>query len=158
MKIRFLAVGRLKRPAFTEVAQDYIQRIQKYHRLEIVEIPEEGVKQKSDVDAVLQKESRRIEKYISPHSYLIALDEKGSQFSSVDLAWELGQRFNDSSFREIIFLIGGSYGLDPALKAQAKLLWSLSKLTLPHHLARVLALEQIYRAFTILRNVPYHHE
>lgn len=158
MKIRFLAVGKLKRAAFSEVAQDYARRIQKYHRLEVVEIPDETVRPKADVQAVLQKEAQRIEKILSRDSYLIVLDEKGKQWGSVDLAWELGQLFQNSSFGEITFLLGGAYGIADSLKAKAKWVWSLSKLTLPHHLARVLALEQIYRALTILKNVPYHHE
>ncbi len=157
MKIRLLAVGKMKRPAFAELANEYSRRIQRMNPFEVVEIPDETVRAKDDLERVLEKEAAKIQKILKPDSHLILLDEKGVQWSSVDLAWELGQLFQ-ASFKEIVFIIGGAYGIAATLKAQAHVLLSLSKLTLPHQLARVLTLEQIYRALTILKNVPYHHE
>jgi 23S rRNA (pseudouridine1915-N3)-methyltransferase len=158
MKIKLLALGKFKSPAFAELAEEYARRIKKYHRFEVLEIPDEPVRPKADIEGILKKEAERIQKKLASNSYLIVLDERGEQWSSVDLAWELGQLFQNSSLEEIVFLIGGAYGVAPSLKSRAKVVLSLSKLTLPHQLARVLALEQIYRALTILKNVPYHHE
>ncbi|MDX1385948.1 MAG: 23S rRNA (pseudouridine(1915)-N(3))-methyltransferase RlmH [bacterium] len=157
MKIKLLAVGKMKNPAFAEVAEDYATRIRKYNPLEVVEIPDEKIKTKSDVPRLLKREADQIRKRLKEGACLIALDEKGIQWTSVDLAWEIKQLL-ESPAKEIIFLIGGAEGLDDSIKREAKGLWSLSKLTLPHQLARVLALEQIYRGLTILRNVPYHNE
>jgi 23S rRNA (pseudouridine1915-N3)-methyltransferase len=157
MKIKLFAVGKIKRQPYAELAAEYVKRIQKMTSFEILEIPDEAVRAKGEIEKVLDKEATRIQKSLKPDSYLIVLDEKGTQWSSVDLAWELGQLFQSSS-REIVFLIGGAFGVAPSLKSKAKINLSLSKLTLPHQLARVLTLEQVYRALTILKNVPYHHE
>lgn len=147
----------MKNPAFAEVAEDYADRIRKFNPMEIIEIPDEKVKAKADVPKLLKREAEVIRKRIKQGACLIALDEKGIQWSSVDLAWEIKQLL-ESPAKEIVFLVGGAEGLDKTIKREAKHLWSLSKLTLPHQLARVLALEQIYRGLTILRNVPYHNE
>ncbi len=157
MKIKLLAVGKMKNRAFAEVSREYVKRIQRYHPFELVEVGDEPVKAKSDLKKILMKEALKIEKLVKSGAYLIALDEKGEQWSSVEWAWQFKQLFQ-SSQKEIIFLIGGAYGLADNIKAKAKAVLSLSKLTLPHQLARVLTLEQIYRALTILRNAPYHHE
>ena len=157
MKIKLMALGKVKRKPIAEIAEDYAHRIKRFHPFEVVEVPDESVKPKADVTYALAKESQSIQKALKREACLIVLDEKGTMFSSVDLAWELGQLFQ-SPASEIVFLIGGAFGLAPEIKARGKMIWSLSKLTLTHDLSRVLCLEQIYRALTILRNVPYHHE
>ena len=157
MKIKLLAVGRVKKKPVAEIADEYTRRIRHFHTFEILEIPDEAMRGNSDVPAVLAKEAKAISKAVKKDGLLIVLDEKGRQWSSVDLAWELGEMFQ-GPFSEIVFLIGGAYGLAPEIKEQAGHCLSLSRLTLPHDLARVLCLEQIYRALTILRKVPYHHE
>jgi len=157
LKIRLFAVGKMKRSAFAEVSADYLKRIQKFLPCEIIEIPDEKIPPQGPIEPGLALEAKKILKRIKPGAHRIVLDEKGIQWSSVDLAWEL-QRIMNGSASEIDFILGGAYGLDAELKQGAQHLWSLSKLTLPHRLARVLTLEQIYRALTILRNVPYHNE
>lgn len=157
MKIKLLALGKMKNSAFAEVGQEYSKRIRRYHPFEVVEIPDETIRGSAALEKALKKEAQKIEKKLKPGSYLIAVDEKGEQWSSVEWAWQFKQLFESSS-SEIVFLIGGAYGLSEEIKSKAKVLLSLSKLTLPHQLARVLTLEQIYRALTILRNVPYHHD
>ena len=155
--MKLLALGKMKNSAFAEVADEYAFRIKKYHPFEVEEIPDEKIRGKAIVEKVLAKEAEKIEKKIKNGAYLIALDEQGKQWSSIDLAWEIKQLF-EGPHPEIIFLIGGAHGLASSIKDQAQAVWSLSKLTLPHQLARVLTLEQIYRALTILKNVPYHNE
>jgi len=157
MKLKLLAVGKIKREAFQNLADEYERRIRHFHPLEVIEIPDEKVNDRADIPKILEKEALRVEKQLKRDAYLIVLDEKGEQWSSVDLAWELGRLFQEP-VSEIAFLIGGAFGIADSLKQQAKVRLSLSKLTLPHQLARVLTLEQLYRALTILKNVPYHHE
>ena len=157
MKLKLLAVGKIKREAFQEMAEEYARRIKRFHSFEVVEIPDEKVLPKTELPKALEREAARVEKHLKKDSFLIVLDEKGQQWSSIDLAWELGQIFQQP-VGEIVLLIGGAFGVADFLKKKAKVLLSLSKLTLPHQLARVLALEQLYRALTILKNVPYHHE
>ena len=157
MKIKLLAVGRVKKKPVAEIAEEYARRIKHFHPFEVLEIPDEAVRGNSDIPAALAKEAKAIGKATKKDGLLVVLDEKGTQWSSVDMAWELGEMFQ-GPFSEIVFLIGGAYGLAPELKEQAGRRFSLSRLTLPHDLARVLCLEQIYRALTILRKVPYHHE
>jgi 23S rRNA (pseudouridine1915-N3)-methyltransferase len=157
MKLKLIAVGKVKREAFQNLAEEYQRRIRRFHPFEVVEIPDEKVNSKNEIAKILEKESARVEKALKKDSYLIVLDEKGEQWSSIDLAWELGQLFQQP-VSEVVFLIGGAFGIADPLKKQAKVRLSLSKLTLPHQLARVLTLEQLYRALTILKNVPYHHE
>ncbi len=147
----------MKHSAFSEVTADYTKRIQRFNPFEVVEIPEEKIPPQGPILQGLAKEAEKIQKKMKPGAHAIVLDEKGIQWSSTDLAWELQQLMNGSS-TEINFILGGAYGLAVELKENAKQRWSLSKLTLPHRLARVLTLEQIYRALTILRNVPYHNE
>lgn len=157
MKLKLLAVGKIKREAFQKMADEYERRIRHFHPLDVVEIRDEKVLDKTEIQKILDKEAFRIERQLKEDSYLIVLDEKGEQWSSIDLAWELGQLFQEP-VSEIAFLIGGAYGIADSLKQKAKVRLSLSKLTLPHQLARVLTLEALYRALTILKNVPYHHE
>ncbi len=157
MKVKLLCVGKIKHRAMEALAEEYARRIRHFHKFELIEIPDETIRAKPDISSVLAREAKSIEKFLKTDAHLIVLEEKGAQWTSVELAWELGQLFN-STVGEIVFLIGGAYGVSPQLLEKAKVRFSLSKLTLPHQLARVLCLEQIYRALTILKNVPYHHE
>ena len=156
MKITLLAIGKMKNLAFSEVAEEYAKRIRKFNPLEIHEIPDETIRDKGNLEKLLEKEAVRIRKRIKKGAHIIALDELGQQWNSVDLAWEI-KNLLESPASEIVFLLGGAQGLAESIKKQAHQCWSLSKLTLPHQLARVLTLEQLYRALTILRNVPYHN-
>ncbi|MCE9625440.1 MAG: 23S rRNA (pseudouridine(1915)-N(3))-methyltransferase RlmH [Deltaproteobacteria bacterium] len=157
MKLKLLAVGKIKKEAFQNLAKEYQRRIQHFHPFEVVEIPDEKIASKNEVPRVLEKEAERIEKHLKKGAFLVVLDEKGEQWTSVDLAFELGELFQ-KPVGEIVFLIGGAFGIAESVKEKAGRCLSLSKLTLPHQLARVLTLEQLYRALTILKNVPYHHE
>jgi 23S rRNA (pseudouridine1915-N3)-methyltransferase len=104
-----------------------------------------------------KKEAETILQWLRPEDYLVVLDEKGKQLSSEALAQFLQTRSNESS-KNIVFLIGGAFGLDNQVLSKAKFTWSLSSLTFPHQLVRLILAEQIYRACTILRNEKYHHK
>jgi 23S rRNA (pseudouridine1915-N3)-methyltransferase len=104
-----------------------------------------------------QKEGEQILKKIDPNDYLILLDERGKQFSSLQFS-ELLEGYLQSNYKKIIFLIGGAYGFSEDVYKRANAQWSLSKLTFSHQMVRLFVVEQIYRGMSILRGLPYHHE
>lgn len=95
---------------------------------------------------------------LEPGTYLVALDERGKEFASPDLAKSLTKWMDDPGIKRLIFLIGDPYGISKPVIEKANLLWAVSKGTLPSDLAWVVATEQIYRAFTLIKGIPYHHE
>jgi 23S rRNA (pseudouridine1915-N3)-methyltransferase len=151
MEIGIVAVGKL-RPYYRLAADDYARRLQRY-----VSIHEHEVREASRAAtpaAQLADEAKRLEARISPGATVVALTRDGAGWSSRDLASHLDRWLVAS--RPVTLVIGGSIGLAAALLARSQARWSLGPLTLPHELARVVVLEQIYRAFTILRGEPYH--
>jgi 23S rRNA (pseudouridine1915-N3)-methyltransferase len=151
VEIAILAVGKL-RPYYRQAGDDYIRRLRRY-----VSISEREVREASrapDSRSQLADEAKRLEAKIPIGSTVIALTRDGSGWSSRELAAQIDRWLMAS--RPVTVMIGGSHGLDPSLRARAHSRWSLGPLTLPHELARVVVLEQLYRAFTILRGEPYH--
>ncbi|HMV32039.1 MAG TPA: 23S rRNA (pseudouridine(1915)-N(3))-methyltransferase RlmH [Gemmatimonadales bacterium] len=146
-----LAVGRL-RPAFRDAADDYLRRLGRYARVAEVEVREAGRGKRAEEGRRI--EGARLRERVSGGAEMIALDRTGTPWTSEELARRLGRWRDDA--RPVAFLIGGAEGLDPDLVADCQLRWSLGALTLPHELARVVVLEQLYRGFTILRGEPYH--
>ncbi len=157
MKLKLLSIGKLKDPAYLELARDYSQRIQRYHPFETFEIAAETIHSEAQKPKALEEEAAKIRQQLKKNAFLIVLDEKGKSMNSIQLAEKIEGLFLQS-FSEIVFLIGGAYGVAESLKQEANLLLSLSPLTLPHRLARVVVLEQIYRAMTIIHRSSYHHE
>jgi 23S rRNA (pseudouridine1915-N3)-methyltransferase len=102
------------------------------------------------------RQSKTILEWLNKDDFLVALDERGKEMDSVKLSLFLQQRANESTKR-LVFLIGGAYGIDTPVLQRANMTWSLSKLTFPHQLVRLILSEQLYRAATILRNEKYHH-
>jgi 23S rRNA (pseudouridine1915-N3)-methyltransferase len=151
LEIAIVAVGKL-RPYYRQAADDYAQRLRRY-----VQLREEQVREASrapNAATQLAEEAKRLDASIGPPAALVALTREGSGWSSRDLATQLEGWLLTS--RPVALVIGGSRGLSPGLLRRAQSRWSLGPLTLPHELARVIVLEQIYRAFTILRGEPYH--
>lgn len=143
MRLTLLAVGKL-RASYRAVADEYVQRLRRHLAWEEVEVRELGIDQ----------EASRLEARLPAGAFVVALDRTGRQLSSETLATELeGWRV---AARPVALLIGGPHGLHSRLLEAARLRWSLGLLTLPHELARVVVLEQLYRAGTILRGEPYH--
>lgn len=133
----------------------YEERIRRYADLNLVVVPEERVLYRGKKDYILNREGRRIREKLRPGIFAVALDERGKPLSSEGFARSL-EKWSDSGSREIAFLLGGPYGLEEALKEEADFRLSFSPMTLAHGMARMLLLEQIYRAFTLLRGEPYH--
>ena len=153
MRLQILAVGRLKDTAARGLCDDYAARIRRYQKLEIQEARESG---KSDRDA---GQSRRIEgeallRLIPSGSRLYTLTRTGRAYSSEELATALERWRADA--RDVALVIGGAHGIDEAVLSKSEGIISLSSMTLPHEIARLVLLEQLYRACTILRGEPYH--
>lgn len=158
LDVHILCVGKLKEKFYMEAAAEYVKRLGGYCRLTLTELPEERLPKspsRAQIDAALEKEAAAIRTKLPPNSSLVALCVEGKLRSSEDLArmvaeWSLG------SAKHLVFLIGSSYGLHPSLKGQAWVKLSMSPMTFPHHLARVMLLEQVYRAFKINEGSDYH--
>jgi 23S rRNA (pseudouridine1915-N3)-methyltransferase len=151
VEITLLAVGKL-RPALREVADDYARRLGRYLRFREIEVKEAS--RAPTVAAQLQEEARRLGDRLSAAAALVTLTRDGAALTSRDLARELGQW--RLAARPVDLVIGGSNGLARELLTRAALRWSLGPATLPHELARVVVLEQLYRACTILNGERYH--
>ena len=157
-RITLLCVGKLKEKFYREAAAEYQKRLSRYCRLEIVELPEERLPEDpspAQIEAALFREAENIRGKLPPAAVLAALCVEGRERSSEDLA-RLLARWAGGGESRVVFLIGGSHGLHASLKAQAAERLSMSPMTFPHHLARVMLLEQIYRAYQINAGTRYH--
>jgi 23S rRNA (pseudouridine1915-N3)-methyltransferase len=150
--IRVVCVGRARGP-LAEASAEYEERLARTCKFELHELREEGTPSLSPREAML-RERARIEPLIAGY-WVVALDRSGLQRSSKQIA-ELVREREERAPQRTAFVLGGPHGLDETLLAEADLTWSVGKLTLPHQLARVVVVEQLYRAFTILRGEPYH--
>ena len=145
MLMKLILIGRLKDKAIQGKCEEYLKRLRHYGKLEIVELADSGVE--SEGKAILKEFERdRVRDFI-------VLTEEGKEYTSTQLSARLA-----SSDRKLVFLIGGPYGISPEVKAAANTLWSLSKLTFPHEIARLLLCEQLFRAMNIANGGSYHHE
>jgi 23S rRNA (pseudouridine1915-N3)-methyltransferase len=152
LKLRVIWVGKSRDPWVKEVVGDYAGRIRRYAPLELSEVRDE---KGAEAEEMRRRECERIEKMIPPGVILVLLDERGEQMDSPGLAAYIGKQ-RDSGTGELVFAIGGAYGFSEEFRRRGRLL-ALSKMTFTHQMVRVFLLEQIYRAFTILNNEPYHH-
>lgn len=157
LSVHLICVGKLKEKFYKDACAEYIKRLSPYCKLTLVEIPEVKLSQKpslGEITAALDKEGDAIRAKIPPHSRVVALCVEGRMRSSEEMAHMIPAA--DSQDKHLVFLIGGSYGLHPSIKAEARVQLSMSPMTFPHHLARVMVLEQIYRAFKINEGSSYH--
>ena len=156
MKIDLIAVGK-RMPEWIETAvNEYTKRLPKNIQFKLVEISPAIRGKNNNAKNYKQKEQENIESALSSDSIIICLDERGKAITSQQLAVHL-QTWNDEQ-QHISIIVGGADGLSDALKEKANQMWSLSKMTLPHGLVRVMIVEQLYRAWTITQNHPYHRE
>ena len=157
MKIQLWAIGKNHEPYIRDGAVDFTKRLSKYYSAEWVILPvpkNAGMLSAMDLK---KKEGETILEWLKKGDYLVALDERGKQFTSPGLATFIQDRANEG-IKNLVFLIGGAFGLDQQVLQRANHQWSLSNLTFPHQLVRLILAEQLYRACTILRNEKYHHE
>lgn len=156
MKVSFWSVGKNHEAYIKTGVEDFTRRISKYFKTDWTIIPmPKNAGMLSEMD-LKKKEGETILQWLDKDDYLVALDERGKQMTSEGLAAFIQSRANESC-RNLVFLIGGAYGLDEAVLKRADFKWSLSQLVFPHQLVRLILAEQVYRACTILRNEKYHH-
>ncbi|MEO7484582.1 MAG: 23S rRNA (pseudouridine(1915)-N(3))-methyltransferase RlmH [Ferruginibacter sp.] len=156
MKIQFWSIGKAHEAYVKEGITEFTKRISRYYPVEWSIIPTpKNAGMISEMDLKL-KEGEMILNFLTDDDYLVLLDERGKQLSSESLAEFIQQRANASE-KNIVFLIGGAFGIDKKIMQRADFTWALSSLVFPHQLVRLILAEQLYRACTILRNEKYHH-
>ena len=150
MKLQFIWIGKAKSSAIAELVDDYVGRIKKFARLEIAEIRDRNDSGKR----LMEREAEDILGRLDTDTFVVALDEKGREFTSQQFA-DFFQKHQVNGTRQVAFIIGGHLGLAESVRQHADFVLSLSHMTLTHELARIFLVEQVYRAFAILHNLPY---
>lgn len=148
--IKIICIGSIKEKELTILINEYLKRIQKYTKIEIIELEDYNY----DIKDTLKAEAELILKHVSPKDYLITLEIEGKQLDSLELSEKIRTTYITNS--NITFVIGGSYGLSDIVKSRSNFKLSFSRLTFPHQLFRLILLEQIYRSFKIINNESYH--
>jgi len=156
MTIKLLGIGKTDDKTLQNLTDVYVKRLQFYNKFEIELIPDLKKVKNLDENQQKQKEGELILNKISTSDYVVLLDENGKQLSSVGFSEFIQKRFN-SGLKQVIFVIGGPYGFSEEVYMRADTKISLSKMTFSHQMVRLFFTEQLYRAFTILKNEPYHH-
>ncbi len=156
MTIKLVGIGKTDDPEIQKLTDVYIKRLQFYNKFEYDFIPDIKNSKNLDENQQKMKEGELILNKVSPSDFVVLLDENGKQFSSEGFSEYIQKRLN-SGLKQLIFVIGGPYGFSEAVYARADSKISLSKMTFSHQMVRLFFTEQLYRAFTILRNEPYHH-
>ena len=156
MNLGILCVGRTREPFIREGIEKYLRYLKPYMPVMLREVREERIDDLKDAPRVRRKEAERIEKALPSGAYVIALDERGREFTSHEFASFVNAQ-QEQGVREMTFVIGGSLGLDESVTGRAHQVLALSRWTLTHEMARLVLLEQLYRACTILRGKTYHY-
>lgn len=157
MKITLLTVGKTDKDWVKEGLDIYVSRLKHYIPFSVVEIPELKNVSALSKDQIKTREGELILKNVRPTDDVILMDERGKQYTSVELARVLQDKISYIG-KDIVFVIGGAYGFSDDVYSRADSKISLSKMTFSHQMVRAIFAEQIYRAFTIMRGEPYHHE
>lgn len=157
MKVTFLVVGRTIDKHLTTLINDYAERVKHYVPFEMVVVPELKNTKALSAEQQKERESELLQKQLRPGDHIVLLDEGGREFRSMEFAAYLEKKQAQAA-RRLVFIVGGPYGFAPAIYALANEKVSLSKMTFSHQMVRLFFIEQLYRAMTILRGEPYHHE
>ena len=155
MNIKVIAVGKIREQGFKLALDEFVKRLGAYCSFSVVEIPAQTIKDESLAEKYMEEEAQKILAVVKPNSYLITLEIEGKIFSSEGFAQKIDEIVKEG-VNEVCFIIGGANGLAQSLRAKSNLKLSFSKMTFPHQLARVMLVEQIYRAMKILAKEPYH--
>jgi len=157
MNIKLLLVGKTDEGSLQGLIDNYIKRLGHYNKFELEIIPDLKNTKSLSVEQQKSREGSLILEKINASDYLVLLDEAGKQYSSEAFSEFIQKRLN-SGMKQLIFLVGGPYGFSEEVYARAQSKLSLSKMTFSHQMVRLFFVEQLYRAFTILKNEPYHHK
>lgn len=155
MKIKIIALGKIKEKFLKDGIDEFLKRLTSYASVEILELPAIEIKDENLIQKVLEQEGEKILSNIKPNSYVITMEILGKQLSSEDFAKKINE-ITISGVSELVFIIGSSYGIAQSVSQRADFKLSISKMTFLHQFARLLIVEQIYRAFKILKNETYH--
>lgn len=158
MNITILCVGQIKEKYFRDAIAEYQKRLSRYCKLQLIEVADEKTKEnasEAENDLIRKKEGERLLKHIKDSDYCITLEIDGKMLTSEGLSKEI-DRLGLAGKSSLVFVIGGSIGLDTAVLKRSDYALSFSKMTFPHQLMRVILLEQIYRSYRIMRGEPYH--
>ncbi len=155
MKLHVIAVGRLKEKHFRKAADVYFERLSHYIKSAETEVREARKNERRDTAPAIAAEADNLLSAVPKNAVIVALDERGKQMSSQELAEFIDHQMVYGR-QDVCFLIGGALGLDPKIRKRADKVIALSRMTLPHEMARMVLAEQLYRAMTILRGEPYH--
>ena len=158
MKITIITVGKLKEKYWKLAVDEYVKRLGRYAKMEIIEVADEKDKDnmsEKDIEIVKKKEAERILTKVKDDSYVYTLEILGKQLDSVGLSGHIRERMNTGK-SHITFIIGGSNGLHESISQRANYKLSFSKMTFPHQMMKVILLEQVYRAYRIMNNESYH--
>ena len=155
MKIKIIALGKIKEKFLKDGIDEFIKRLMPYASVEIVELIPVEIKDENLIQKALEQEAEKILANIKANSYVITMEIQGKQLSSEDFAQKINE-ITISGISELVFVIGSSCGIAPIVSQRADFKLSISKMTFLHQFARLLLIEQIYRAFKILKNETYH--
>ena len=155
MNIKIIALGKIKERFLKDGTEEFLKRLIPYASVEIIELPAIEIKDIHLKDKVLKEEGEKILSYIRPQSFVITLEIVGKQLSSEEFAQKISALTNDG-ISEIVFVIGSSFGISQIVSNRANFKLSLSKMTFLHQFARLILVEQIYRAFKIIKGETYH--
>ena len=155
MKIKIIALGKIKEKFLKDGIDEFLKRLTPYASVEIVELTPVEIKDENLTQKALEQEALKILENIKPNSYVITLEILGKQLSSEDFAQKINE-ITISGIGELVFVIGSSCGIAPSVSQRADFKLGISKMTFLHQFARLLLVEQIYRAFKILKNETYH--
>jgi 23S rRNA (pseudouridine1915-N3)-methyltransferase len=157
MKIAIIQTGKTNEKHIAEGVEIYSSRIKKYTGFEIITIPDLKNTRNMPGHEQKTKEGNKILQSVSKEDYIVLLDERGKELTTAEFA-EWLEKKNSGSIKRLVFIIGGAWGFSEEVYTRADIMLSLSKMTFPHQLVRLLFSEQLYRAFTIIKGEPYHHE
>ena len=157
MKVKFVCIGKTGKDFLLQGENEYLNRLKHYVTIERIELPDLKQASKLSKDQIKDQEGKEFLAKVKSSDVLILLDERGKEMGSVQFADFVQQRFN-SGAKNLVFLVGGAYGFSQEVYDRANYKLSLSKMTFSHQMIRMIFFEQLYRAMTILKGEPYHHE
>lgn len=157
MRITLITIGKTDSTELNALIQHYLTRLKHYVKFDLLILPDIKNSKNLSEEEQRKKEGEALLKVLNNADYLMLLDERGNQFNSVEFSNVLQKRMN-SGIKHLVFVVGGPYGFHEEVYQRANQKISFSKMTFSHQMVRLFAVEQIYRAFTILKNEPYHHQ
>lgn len=157
MKVTIVVIGKTNKGFINQGVEEYLKRLKRYIKVEMEVLPDVKNSKNLSIEQLVSKEQEILLNYLQNQSEVILLDEKGEEYTSLELSHLIESKMVGGT-KELIFVIGGAYGVSEMVKKRAITQLALSKLTFSHQMVRLIFVEQLYRAMTIIRGEPYHHQ